>query len=238
MTARFPLFDFMPYGAPELMAAARGHMARAQAASCALMIMLFAAALALVPRIVSTPDIVVVDPRPHAPESYTPNYEPLRPRVPQTAITHGPRTGEIVPVRDDVRQDIVPPGDIIGNGDGTSQGVIDVGPVQSGPPVFEAPLPARGDFTVVDEMPVSIKEVKPEYPDMARDIGLEGTVLVHFLIGKDGRVLRAELDEKVHVPMLDAVTLEAAKKWVFTPAMTNGHPVPVWEAVPFVFTLH
>ena len=82
------------------------------------------------------------------------------------------------------------------------------------------------------------KEFKPEYPSFARDAGVEGLVLVHALIGKDGRVVRAEVDAKHSIPMLNQTALEAAKRWVFTPATTNGHPVAVWYAIPFRFVLH
>jgi protein TonB len=81
-------------------------------------------------------------------------------------------------------------------------------------------------------------EFKPDYPDLAREAGVEGLVVVHALIGKDGRVLRVELDPKKNVLMLNAAALEAAMKWKFTPALANGHPVVVWYAIPFKFVLH
>jgi TonB family protein len=38
--------------------------------------------------------------------------------------------------------------------------------------------------------------------------------------------------------MLDSAALEAARRFVFQPALSNGHPVPVWVAVQFRFRLH
>jgi len=102
----------------------------------------------------------------------------------------------------------------------------------------EEPLPTRGQFIYVEELPVPITSPKPVYPEIATQAGVEGKVLVHILIGKDGRVLRAEVDEHVHVTMLDQAALEAARQWIFKPALSNNHPVPVWETLPFVFKLH
>jgi len=52
-------------------------------------------------------------------------------------------------------------------------------------------------------------------------------VRVLVLIGRDGHVREAKLDEHVHVPLLDAVALEAARKRVFTPARSSGRAVAV-----------
>ena len=61
---------------------------------------------------------------------------------------------------------------------------------------------------------------------------------MHALVGKDGRVIRVEVDESRSILLLNETALEAAKRWVFQPAMTNGHPVPAWVAITFNFTLH
>ena len=57
------------------------------------------------------------------------------------------------------------------------------------------------------------------------------------LLTDDGRVREARVDERQHVPLLDEAALEAAKKWVFSPAQVNGHAVSVWSAIPFSFRL-
>jgi len=40
------------------------------------------------------------------------------------------------------------------------------------------------------------------------------------------------------VPLLNDVALAAARRWVFTPALSNGKPVAVWTAIPFHFRLN
>jgi len=241
MTARIPLFEFMPYGAPELLAASRNHMLRAQAASCALMIALFATALLVVPREMRPSEIVLPPPSFH-PIPIAPTVEPIPPTLPHTSIAPpASHTGIVVPVSDEAKiEDVVTPtaADVTGTGTATDEPSVEPGAVAGPPPVMEDTLPARGVPVRVDQPPVAIAQPRPNYPDIAREAGIEGNVRVYILIGKDGHVLRAELDDKVHVPMLDASALEGAKRWVFTPAYVNGHPVAVWETLPFEFTLH
>ena len=83
-----------------------------------------------------------------------------------------------------------------------------------------------------------MKIVKPIYPDLARELGIDGPVYVYLLVGKDGRVMQAELDDKIAVPMLNESALTAARQWVFKPALAQGHPVMVWVGEKFVFKLH
>ena len=76
----------------------------------------------------------------------------------------------------------------------------------------------------------------PAYPDIAREAGVDGTVMVQALVGKDGRVKDTRVVKSI--PMLDASALTAVKQWVFKPALSNNKPVAVWVAVPVRFTLH
>jgi len=241
MTARISLFDFMPYGAPELLAASRRHMLRAQAASCALMLALFATAVLVVPRETHVPEIVLLPPVFH-PKPIAPIVEPKVPKLPHTTIVPpAAHSGMVVPVDDEAKIDeVITPtaADVTGVGPATGE-VAQPGDVSAvATAVIEDTLPVRGVPIHVDQPPVAIAQPLPVYPDIAREAGIEGKVRVYILIGKDGHVLRAEVDDKVHAPMLDAAALEAAKRWVFTPAYTHGRPVAVWDVLPFEFTLH
>ena len=104
--------------------------------------------------------------------------------------------------------------------------------------ISEEPLPTRETYVYVDELPVALFRATPIYPAFAQDAGFDGKVVVHMLVGKDGHVLRAEVDEKLHAPLLDAAALEAALRWEFRPALVNGHPVAVWVTAQFAFRLH
>lgn len=238
MTARIPLFAFMPYGAPELMAASRRHLLGAQATSCALMIAVFAALALIVPRIPHTSLVDVAIPSIQLEDFKTRQVsEPVLPKVPRVAIAPLTKSGIVVPVSVDTKEveGILPYLDATGvPGPPTS---IDAPPSSAGFETIET-LPVRGEYVYYEEGPLVLVHSKPIYPEIARQAAVEGRVIVHILIGKDGRVVRAELDEGVHEVMLDRAALDAAMQWQFTPAMSSHHPVAVWVTLPFVFKLH
>jgi len=105
-------------------------------------------------------------------------------------------------------------------------------------PVNVGPVNQPGQVLFVDELPVPAREVKPEYPEIARQAGVEGLVIIDALIGTDGRVVEVHIDPRINVVMLNESALEAARKWVFTPAIDKGQPVMVWIKLPFRYTLH
>lgn len=242
MTVRNPLFEFMPYGAPELLSAERSHLVRALALASLLALTVFALARALglsIPAnvIVDIPDITRPAMSIESPPSI--RVEPTV-QLPPVTPTAALKDGHIVVVDNDEKvtpADIIAPPSDIGTGD-----VVGDAPVSNAPPgpaafVPEA-LPGIKDFVYTDEMPVLAKVVKPEYPELAKELGIEGRVYVHMLVGKDGRVVRAEVDEKINQPMFNSAALEAARKWVFQPALVNKHPIPVWVGESFVFKIN
>lgn len=93
------------------------------------------------------------------------------------------------------------------------------------------------DFVPVEQQPVPVKQVNPEYPEIARRAGVEGTVWVKILVDKEGKAKKAVV-MKTDNEIFNESAIEAAKKWVFTPAMMNNGPVAVWAAVPFRFKLN
>ena len=92
----------------------------------------------------------------------------------------------------------------------------------------------------VEKLPIERKgyEVRKfvKYPDLAREAGIEGRVIVRALIGKKGRVEQVELIQGVF-PSLDEEALKAVKKSVWTPAMQGSKRVKVWMIVPVLFQL-
>ena len=234
------LSEFMPYGAPELLAAHRPHLVLALAVSSAIAVMVFATALRIsplfhAPRILEDVGVILVPPL--QPPSIRAMESPP-PKVAPARVHARIDDGVIVPAP----PEDAPPYEPLTDAGGVGEGAIGPGPdlsahagAASGSSV--EPLPARGVFVPVDELPVLVRDYKPEYPPIAREAGVEGLVIVHALIGKDGRVLRVELDEKAAIPLLNEAALEGAKRWVFTPAIANGHAIPFWYAVPFRFIL-
>ncbi|HLB01106.1 MAG TPA: TonB family protein [Bacteroidota bacterium] len=93
------------------------------------------------------------------------------------------------------------------------------------------------DFVPVEVQPVPIKQVTPDYPEIARRASVEGTVWVKILVDKEGRAKKAVI-MKTDNEIFNENAIKAALGWVFTPAMMNNGPVAVWAAVPFRFKLN
>lgn len=76
-----------------------------------------------------------------------------------------------------------------------------------------------------------------QYPPIAKDNGITGTVLVEFVVEEDGRVTNA----KVKVPLFPECDKEAVRavmsmpKW--KPGKNMGKPVRCWYQVPVTFRL-
>jgi protein TonB len=103
---------------------------------------------------------------------------------------------------------------------------------------LEEYLPAPGEFVPYDELPVALNEVKPEYPPLAKQAGIEGTVWIEALVDKKGKVR----DARVVKPSgssagFEEAALEAAYKIKYKPAISNNQPVAVRVAYPVIFTL-
>ena len=104
------------------------------------------------------------------------------------------------------------------------------------PPRGEENLPEFGAFVYVEEVPRPLTKVAPEYPIAPKWAEVEGTVIVHALIGRDGRVRKTKVLNPI--PGLDEAAENAVRQWTFEPARgRNKEPVAVWVAVPVRFTL-
>jgi protein TonB len=80
-----------------------------------------------------------------------------------------------------------------------------------------------------------IKRVQPNYPPLARQARIQGTVLLQAEISKDGTIENLRLISG-H-PMLAPAAIEAVKQWRYRPYMLNGEPVAVETQVQVNFTL-
>ena len=83
-----------------------------------------------------------------------------------------------------------------------------------------------------------IKYVSPRYPDLARQAGIEGTVLLRVLVGKDGKVVSANVLQSDVTPMMEKAAVAAAKQFRFKPAKQRTVPVKATMMVPIRFKLH
>lgn len=81
-----------------------------------------------------------------------------------------------------------------------------------------------------------IKKVAPVYPEEARMTRISGTVRIHVIIGKDGRIKQMELMSG-H-PLLQQAALEAVRQWRYQPTLLNGDPVEVDTTIDVIFELN
>ncbi len=96
------------------------------------------------------------------------------------------------------------------------------------------PRPLHG--ALVDTPAEIVQRVPPSYPDIAREAGVDGTVLVDALVCEHGNVVDTHVQKSI--PMLDAAAADAVMRWKFKPATYHGRAVPAWLAVPVKFSLH
>lgn len=110
--------------------------------------------------------------------------------------------------------------------------VID-GPVDVVPP-FHATQPDT--FVAFDELPQLLSIGRPVYPDLVREAGIDGTVLVRVLVTRAGKAKHAVAIEGP-VALYESAT-DAAKTALFRPAKQGNNPVEVWVTVPVTFSLN
>ncbi len=81
--------------------------------------------------------------------------------------------------------------------------------------------------------PVKLFDVKPVYPQTARDAGITGTVLVQITIASDGAVSDARVVRSI--PGLDEAALAAVRQWRYDASSltAGGPPITLLVPVPF-----
>jgi len=93
-------------------------------------------------------------------------------------------------------------------------------------------------FFPFDEKPVLIKAVSPVYPELSREAGIEGTVLLRVLISENGKVLSASVISSEVTNPLEKAAIAAVMRFRFKPARQRMKPVRAAVAIPIRFKLH
>jgi TonB family protein len=93
--------------------------------------------------------------------------------------------------------------------------------------------PAPDEFVAVDEEPVRLRIDNPVYPDVALAAGIEGTVVVRVLVGKNGKVKDVIVLEGPEA--LRQAADECARTSVWKPAVVDNKPIEVWVMMPVTF---
>jgi TonB family protein len=78
-------------------------------------------------------------------------------------------------------------------------------------------------------------QVPPIYPPIAKVANIQGTVVLHIIIGLDGTITEAEYVSGP--PLLAQSATDAVKQWRYKPTALNGEPLEVDTTVSITFSL-
>ena len=75
----------------------------------------------------------------------------------------------------------------------------------------------------------------PPYPESARNAGVEGTVVIKYVVTETGAVTSVQALKGP--PELASVCIATVSSWRFKPAIANGAPVSVVRQARFPFRI-
>jgi TonB family protein len=77
----------------------------------------------------------------------------------------------------------------------------------------------------------------PVYPEGAKAAGVQGTVILHAVIGMDGKPLSLGVMNEQIDPELARAALEAVSQWRYQPTLLNGQRIEVDTTIKVSFSL-
>ncbi len=121
----------------------------------------------------------------------------------------------------------------------TGDGLVIPGALESSTPAGSA-MP---ELIVPEKVRVSsgvaagmlVRQVKPNYPQLAVRAHIQGTVMLQATIGKDGMVQNLRVVSGP--PLLIESAMDAVRQWRYQPFYLNGQPVEVETQINVHFTL-
>ncbi len=103
-------------------------------------------------------------------------------------------------------------------------------------PATSAPIPKKPvAVSEISQLALLIHKVEPAYPPLAKLTRKEGTVQLHAVISRDGRVVNLEVMSGDI--LLAKSASDAVGQWRFRPTILNGQPVEVETYITVVFRL-
>jgi protein TonB len=112
-------------------------------------------------------------------------------------------------------------------------GVMSPAPVDV--PKLAAAVPQRIKVSQGVTQGLLVRQVKPQYPAMARETRVEGDVVLAAVIGKDGTV--SDLKVVSGPAILVSSAMQAVRQWRYKPYLLNGQPVEVETQIKLQFRL-
>lgn len=92
-------------------------------------------------------------------------------------------------------------------------------------------------FIHYDKRPEPITAIRPEYPEIAKEAGIEGLVIVDFFVDKKGNVSDIYIFQGIPNTGLNEAAMDAIKHTKWKPALQRDRKVGVWMRFPINFTL-
>jgi periplasmic protein TonB len=84
-----------------------------------------------------------------------------------------------------------------------------------------------------EALAAAVTRIQPEYPPVARQLKLTGTVEVEVAIDEQGAATGAK--QLSGNPLLAKAAVEAVRKWRFKPFRSDGRPTKAAATLSFVF---
>lgn len=126
-------------------------------------------------------------------------------------------------------------GGVLGGLGGDILGGLGGGSSASAPPPPPKAAPSRIKLGGQVQAAKIVAQPQPLYPALARQARIQGNVVLHAIIDKDGRV--GQLEVVSGHPLLVQSALDAVKQWRYQPTQLNGDPVEVDTTITVTFVL-
>ena len=171
-------------------------------------------------------------PPPPPPPPPAPKKKRRRPTVPKPVLSSTPKFVAPVEIPDDIGlADFGVAGGVEGGVPGGMLGGI-LGGLPDAPAIDTTqPVRVGGDV----KPPTKTRDVKPVYPDIARQARVQGIVILEAIIDPAGNVTNVRVLRSI--PLLDRSAIQAVKQWKYQPTRLNGVPVPIVMTVTVNFAL-
>lgn len=99
------------------------------------------------------------------------------------------------------------------------------------------PAPKRPPVRTAAVINASTGCRKPDYPSSSERLGEQGTVVLQFLVGADGRVIDSRVQSSSGYPRLDQAAREALGRCKFTAGTVDGRPERSWAQIKYTWRL-
>jgi len=89
----------------------------------------------------------------------------------------------------------------------------------------------------VDQKPVSLAALKPDYPLRAKRMGIEGYVTVQFVVNRERKTQDLRIWDAEPKGVVDQTVRSSVPRWRFKPGKKAGRPVDTWVEMTIRFEL-